>query len=36
MWIALVIGAESVVTDITGLYYLPPLANLVSTAGPRW
>jgi len=29
VWIALVIGAESVVTDITGLFRLPPLANLV-------
>ena len=29
VWIALVIGAESVVTDVTGLFRLPPLANLV-------
>jgi DNA-binding NarL/FixJ family response regulator len=27
--IALVIGAESLVTDVTGLFRLPPLANLV-------
>ena len=29
VWIALVIGAESVVTDITGLFRLPPMANLI-------
>ena len=29
VWIALVICVESVVTDVTGLYVLPPLANLV-------
>jgi signal transduction histidine kinase len=29
VWIAVVIGAESVITDITGLFRLPPLANLV-------
>jgi signal transduction histidine kinase len=29
VWIALVIGVESVITDITGLFRLPPLANLV-------
>ena len=29
VWIALVIGAESVVTDVAGLSPLPPLANLV-------
>jgi signal transduction histidine kinase len=29
VWIALVIGVESLVTDVTGLYRLPPLANLV-------
>jgi hypothetical protein len=29
VWIALVIGAESVITDVTGLFRLPPLANLV-------
>ena len=29
VWIALVIGAESLVSDVTGLFRLPPLANLV-------
>jgi signal transduction histidine kinase len=29
VWIALVIGAESLVTDVTGLYRLPPMANLI-------
>jgi signal transduction histidine kinase len=29
VWIALVIGVESVITDVTGLFRLPPLANLV-------
>src|SRR5690348_4303502 len=28
-WIALVIGVETVVTDVTGLFRLPPLANLI-------
>jgi signal transduction histidine kinase len=28
-WIAVLIGAESLVTDVTGLYRLPSLANLV-------
>ena len=29
VWIAVAIGAESVITNVTGLYRLPPLANLV-------
>src|SRR4029079_14323802 len=29
VWVAVVIGAESVITDVTGLYRLPPLANLI-------
>jgi hypothetical protein len=29
VWIAVVIGAESLITNVTGLYRLPPLANLV-------
>jgi signal transduction histidine kinase len=29
VWIALVIGAESLITDVTGLFRLPPLANLI-------
>src|SRR5205807_7723979 len=28
-WIAVVIGVETLVTDVTGLFYLPPLANLI-------
>jgi signal transduction histidine kinase len=28
-WIALVIGVETLITDITGLFRLPPLANLI-------
>jgi signal transduction histidine kinase len=28
-WIAVVIGAQTLVTDVTGLFRLPPLANLV-------
>src|SRR6185312_12185931 len=29
VWIAVVIGAESVITDVTGLYRLPPLVSLL-------
>jgi signal transduction histidine kinase len=29
VWIAVVICVEFMVTDVTGLYYLPPLANLI-------
>jgi len=29
VWIAVVIGAESLITNVTGLYRLPPLANLI-------
>ena len=29
VWIAVMIGAESLITNVTGLYRLPPLANLV-------
>jgi hypothetical protein len=29
VWIAVVIGAEALITNVTGLYRLPPLANLV-------
>jgi len=29
VWIAVVIGAEFLITNVTGLYRLPPLANLV-------
>ncbi|HEX5295485.1 MAG TPA: sensor histidine kinase, partial [Streptosporangiaceae bacterium] len=28
-WIALVIGVETLITDVTGLFRLPPLANLI-------
>ena len=29
VWVAVVIGAESAITNVTGLYRLPPLANLI-------
>ena len=29
VWIALVIGVESLVSNVTGLYRLPPTANLI-------
>jgi len=36
VWVAVVIGAESAITNVTGLYRLPPLATRSSTAGLRW
>ena len=33
VWVPLMIGVESLIINVTGLYRLPPLANLASTAG---